>query len=228
MKLDLLATSWCTYTSGGCAAPVELLDYGFIKETYRYRNFAYPMAQGQIRGFTLEEWYVYVSSLRISPGKVRLPFVDSFDEALRSLFMTYLFGEFSKLAEMKALATLEGSLKDAYSHQMCQEKKNKKTGVSWHDCASLSKCLQWAIEHDGLPEGLLDDSVGSRRTNALNVIRDNQMHGKLIIETMPWGGIFEAIKGVIEHAFRNHDAYDVHDLLMLARIASVHPITPQG
>ena len=215
-----LATTWCTYYAGFAEQPPdELLDIGFLNEKYRSRPFYYPMAKGNIREFpTVEQWYNYVQSLRIPPHQIPLPYLDAFDEALRALFMTYLLPEFCKMAEMKALSTLETALKDAYHHQMCKQTARKtkpKAGESStgsvHRCAALADCLEWAEQHDGLEPNLFDKSIGQRRPEALNVIRDKQMHGKLE-EMFPWGGLFEVIKSTVGYAFRNWTIYDIHQL----------------
>ncbi|MHB8181435.1 MAG: hypothetical protein ACYDC7_02420 [Acidithiobacillus ferrivorans] len=226
-----LATTWCTYYAGFVEQPPdELLDIGFLNEEYRSRPFYYPMAKGNIRGFpTVEQWYDYVQSLRIRPHQVPLPYLDAFDEALRALFMTYLLPEFCKMAEMKALSTLEGALKEAYHHQMCKQtagKTKSKAGESStgsvHRCAALADCLEWAEQHDGLEPNLFDKSIGQRRPEALNVIRDKQMHGKLE-EMFPWGGLFEVSKSTLEYAFRNWSTYDIHQLRAVNMATSTGP-----
>lgn len=201
--------TWCTYYSGAVDVwPEELLDINIISGEYRRRPFfAYPMPNGHFRQFAdIQEWYQYVKSFRLVPGKIVLPYLDAFDEALRALFMTYLFGEFCKMGEMKAFATLEGALLTAYAHKMCKEAKNGR-----HRCAGLGETLKWAEENDGLRPGLFDVSKLQRSPSALNVIRDRQMHGYLFEETLPWGGLFELIKETIEYAYRNHPPYDIHN-----------------
>lgn len=221
--MEPLSTTWCTYCFGIAEqAPEELLDTGFIRAEYRAGVFMYPMEKGYIRKFNdIDEWYAYVKSLRIRPYKVALPYIDSFDEALHALFMTYLLPGFCKMAEMKALSTLEGALKEAYRHKMCKVKQPKKSKAesgetfteSVHRCAGLADCLEWAEKNDGLEPNLFDKSIGSRKPQALNVIRDKQMHGKLE-EMFPWGGLFDVIKSTIEYAFRNGDPYDITQMRM--------------
>jgi hypothetical protein len=215
-----LATTWCTYYAGFAEQPPdELLDIGFLNQEYRSHPFAYPMDNGQIKQFaSVKQWYDYVQSLRIPPHQVTLLYVDAFDEALRALFMTFLLPEFSKMAETRAFTTLEGALKEAYQHKMCKQQVKKPQAESGetftetvHRCAALADCLEWAEQHDGLEPNLFDKTIGRRRPNALNVIRDKQMHGNLE-EVSPWGGLFEVVKETIEHAFRNWSIYDVHQL----------------
>ena len=111
--------TWCMYYRGMTPPPEPLLDINIVSDEYKERPyFAYPMPKGALRQFgTIYEWYDYVKSLRIQPGRVLLAYVDAFDEALRALFMTYVLPEFCKLGEMKALTTLEGALLAAYEHK---------------------------------------------------------------------------------------------------------------
>ncbi len=201
--------TWCTYYAGFAQNPPrELLDLGWFTPESLCRGFGYIEEMGQFRHFSdMRAWYDYVQSLRIQPGKVVLPYLDAFDEALRALVMTYFSPGFCKLAESKALSTLEDALKMAYNHRMC--KFGTKNPKEHKKCAGLGETLEWVEHKDMLYKGLADNSKGSRRPNALNVIRDRLMHGNQQ-EMMPWGGLFKVVKEVIEHAFRNHEPYDIH------------------
>ena len=217
--MNALSTTWLSYTAGLSEVPAdELLDRSFLNPEYADGEFRYPMANGQLKIFaSAKEWYEYVRGLRIYPTQVTLPYVDAFDEALRALFMAYLFPEFTKMAEMKALATLEGALKEAYRHKMCERVRKPKVPGSppvvehQQRCAELAVCLEWAVNNDGLEARLVDRTIGWRRPEALNVIRDKQMHGRFE-EMLPWGGLFEVIKETIEYAFRYWSTYDIHEL----------------
>lgn len=202
-----MPTTWCMYYRGITPAPEELLDINIIADKYKRRPyFAYPMPGGQLRRFAgIREWYGYVTSLRIQPERVFLAYVDAFDEALRALFMTYALPEFSKFGEMKALATLEGALLAVYEHKMCRETKTGK-----HRCAGLGDILGWAKKHKGLPSEFFECDPARSSRSDLNVIRIKQMHGYLLEETLPWGGLFESVRRVIEFAYRECAPYDVH------------------
>ena len=214
-----LSATWLLYVTGGAdEPPEELLDTGFICPEYRSHPFVYPMDYGELRQFiSIKEWYAYIRTLRIQPKQVAIPYIDAFDEALRALFLSYLFPEFSKLGEMKALAVLEGALKEAYRHKMCERTvKPKAPGTNptvehRPRCASLDECLEWAVKYDSLEPKLVDSTIGRRRAEALNVIRNKQMHGTFE-EMLPWGGLFEVIKETIEYAFRGWNTYDIHQL----------------
>lgn len=203
-----LSGTWCTYYAGFAQnPPSDLLDLGWFTPESLSRDFNYPEEMAQLRHFSdMRAWYDYVQSLRIPPGNVVLLYLDAFDEALRALAMTYFSPGFCKLAESKALSTLEDALKMAYNHRMCISKQNPQEHKK---CAGLGETLKWVEHNDVLFEGLADNSKGSRRPNALNVIRDRLMHGNQQ-EMFPWGGLFKIVKEVIEHAFRNHEPYDIH------------------
>lgn len=200
--------TWCTYYAGFAQNPPrDLLNLGWFTPESLSRGFNYPDEVAQFRHFPdMRAWCDFLQSLRILPGKVVPPYLDSFDEALRALAMTYFLPEFCKLAESKALSTLEDALKMAYNHRMCTFKQNSQEHKK---CAGLGETLKWLEHNDVLIEGLADNSKGSRRPNALNVIRDRLMHGSQQ-EMFPWGGLFKIVKEVIEHAFRNHEPYDIH------------------
>jgi hypothetical protein len=165
------------------------------------------MASGLIRRFgSIHEWYDYVKSLRLQPKQVSLPYVDAFDESLRALFMAYALPEFCKMGEMKALATLEGALLAAYEHKMCTAKAGD------HRCATLAPILEWANKNDGLPAEWFKRDPPNKSRSDLSVIRNKQMHGEMLQETLPWAGLFEVVKETIEYAYRNHLPYDIHEL----------------
>ena len=133
-----------------------------------------------------------------------LAYVDAFDEALRALFMTYVLPEFCKLGEMKALTVLEGALLAAYEHKMCATKDGE------HRCAMLWKILDWAAKEKGLPVEWFKQNSSRKSRSDLNVIRNKQMHGYLLEETLPWGGLFESVKRTIEFAYKDCAPYDIH------------------
>lgn len=203
--------TWCTYYAGFANSPPQnLLDLDWFCAESICREFSFPVENGQIRVFSnLQDWCDYVQSLRIQPGKVDLPYLDAFDEALRALVMTYFSPGFCKLAESKALSTLEDALKRAYKHQMC--KFSKQNPQEHQKCVGLGQILDWVEQYDPHYRNLADNTIGLRRPDALNVIRDKLMHGRQE-ETLPWGGLFQVIKEMIEHAFRNHARYDIHQL----------------
>ena len=202
--------AWCMYVSGDSTPPEQLLDIKMISDEYQRRPyFGYPTLPAGLRQFgDITSWYVYVSSLRILPGQVPLLYIDAFDEALRALFMTYVLPEFSKFGEMKALATLEGALVARSEHKMC--KTAKKTGE--HRCAGLKDILSWANKHKILPSEFFESGSGRSPCDELIGIRNRQMHGYMLEETLPWGGLFETVKAAIEFAYKDSPPYDVHNL----------------
>jgi hypothetical protein len=197
------------YVAGSSPPPDALLDLNMVSTEYQRRPyFAYPTSPEGLRQFRdMPSWYGYVTSLRIQPGHVLLPYIDAFDEALRALCMTYLLPEFSKFGEMKALATLEGALLCRGDHAMCKRTKSGK-----HRCAGLKDILSWMNEHDVLPPEFFESRSGRAISDALTDIRNRQMHGYLLEETLPWAGLFESVKVAIEFAYKDSSPYDVHQL----------------
>ncbi len=198
---------------GKTPAPEQLFDIDIINDKYRKCAYLHQMPDSTLRQFdTIDKWYDYVKTLRIQPGQVLLPYVDAFDIALRALVMAYVLPEFCKLGEMKALATLEQALLGAYKHQMCQTKKDK------HCCAKLFEILGWATKNHGLPvewyryvELPESRSKSPRRScpSDLTAIRNRQMHGQHYQETLPWAGLFEFVKKIIEFAYKDSPPYDL-------------------
>ena len=200
--------TWCAFAFCGSTPPEKLLDINVISPEYQRRPyFAYPTSAGLRQFEDLASWYVYVTSLRIQPGHVLLPYIDAFDEALRALFMTYLLPEFSKFGEMKALATLEVALLTRSEHKICTETKAGK-----HRCAGLRELFSWSKEHKILPSEFFESGSGRACCDELTDIRNRQMHGYLLEETLPWGGLFESVKAAIEFAYKDSPPYDVHEL----------------
>ncbi len=115
--------------------------------------------------------------------------------------MTYFASGFSKMAEHKALSTLEEALKVAY------EKK-----IRFRRNAGLGAILKTLAEQDPFYAGLADNTKETdqqkRRANAVNVIRDKLSHGESE-EVMHWANLFESVKAIMEHAFAHHPQYVV-------------------
>ncbi len=215
-------STWCRYYAGVCENPPDdLLDLGWFTDAIRYRVFSYPDRQGQPRMFpVMKSWYDYVQSLSLVPGKIPLPQIDAFDDALRALFMAYFTSGFCKLAETKALTALEDALKVAYRHDVCYRDP---TTNEHKKCAGLGTILEKLEKKDPFYAGMADNTKGDRRFNAINVIRDKQTHGRQG-EVMPWGGLFERVKETIEHAFESWGQYDVHQMRWMLLISRWSPI----
>lgn len=205
--LDNWDNTWCRYYGGFTQSPPDrLIELDWFRPEVVGMIFCYPDTKGQLKQFSgLEDWHNYVLTLRLKPSKIPLPHIDSFDDALRALVMSYFFSGLSKVAESKALSALEDALKVAYQHKMCTT--DKQTGE--HKChLGLGGILNWLAQQDEFYKDMADTEKGHRRQNALNVIRDKQMHGNQS-EVMPWGGLFEKVKQTIEHAFHNWAIYDL-------------------
>lgn len=112
--------------------PEELLNVSVIDKSYHERGFSYPTPAGPFRHFlNIHEWYDYVKSLRLAPGRIPPAYLAAFDVALRALFMAYMYADFCKLGEMKALAVLEDAVKNAYV-QANEKRSTQLRGVRHH------------------------------------------------------------------------------------------------
>lgn len=70
--------------------------------------------------------------------------------------------------------------------------------------------MEWANKEDGMPAEWYRQTLERKSRSDLRVIRNKQMHGAMLEETVPWGGLFETIKKILEYAYRNNLPYDVH------------------
>jgi hypothetical protein len=173
----------------------SFLDISVINPELHRRYFQYPSSTGQILEFNdIAEWRNYLESCRIRSHRVPAVSADQFHVALRIMLFAWADGSVIKAAEMTALASLENSLKAVY-HQKFHSAEPKKR-------QSFADYLNYMVKHDDLPATYHSDK-NKESGNALNLIRNSIAHGNLFNE-LPWGGLMEAIRDIIEHAFRNY------------------------
>lgn len=186
------------------------LDIGLVNPSLHERLFTYPGDYGPDRPnaplmqfHRIGEWRDYLLTLQLRGKKVPWVFVDSYNAALRTLLLAWVEPAVIKPAELQALRSLEAGLRDVYSQLVFEQKRAKKRNVNLEKFKpGLGTYLDYMAKHDELsPEA---HSPSKREAgNALDVIRNALSHGKLLIG-LPWGGLFESVREVMEHAFRNH------------------------
>lgn len=185
------------------------LDINIINPSLHEKYFGYPGDFGPgrlnvtIKTFGhIAEWRDYLLSLQIQSTKIPLVHVDAFHAALRVMLLAWVEPTVIKLAELQALRSLEPALTGAYFDAAFARAKEKNQNIKREDFKpGLGSLLAHAAEHDHL-DPTLHNSDKKISGNALNVIRNALAHGDLF-NMLPWGGLFESVRAVMEHAYRN-------------------------
>ncbi len=147
----------------------------------------------------LASWRDHVLGLRLRGGAPTI-FQQKHDRVLQLLFLAWMEPSIIKLAELGALATLEATIKARYPE----------AGKSW----SFSKLLDHLVKQGNLVDSdlpvsresgcavvsnlLSDSKIGGGP--GLNQIRNRLAHGDPF-ETMPWAGLFEVVRDVIDFMY---------------------------
>jgi hypothetical protein len=145
----------------------------------------------------IEQWRGFVLGLQLqgSPPDI---VQHNYERMLRVLYLAWFDASIVKLAELAALANLEAAIKNRYS------KKFK----------GLEASLRHLIEKGGVTDGALRSVhisggaiVGNllRKSkdgngSSLSEIRNRLAHGDPF-ETMPWGGLFEVVRDLIDFMY---------------------------
>ena len=183
------------------------LDIGLVNPSLHERLFTYPGDYGPDRPNVplmqfrrIGEWRDSLLTLQLRGKKVPLVFVDSYNAALRMLLLAWVEPAVIKPAELQALRSLEAGLRDVYFQLVFEQKRAKKRDFNREKFKpGLGTYLDYMAKHDELsPEA---HSPSKREGgNALDLIRNALAHGN-IFDGFPWGGLFESIRDVMEHAF---------------------------
>ncbi|HEX5412669.1 MAG TPA: hypothetical protein VFZ27_12540 [Terriglobia bacterium] len=165
-----------------------------------------PGNPAAIRQFTnLADWRSYVLGLQLR-GSTPKVFRRKHNHVLRTLFLAWLDANVIKLAELGGLAMLEGAIRARYP----EIKINKKQ-------PGLECALTHLVEHGGLNDDALRETgarvshnilpardKGGRRLNeggsSLSNVRNRLAHGDPF-EVMPWGGLFEVIRDLVDFMY---------------------------
>ena len=161
-----------------------------------------PGNPAAIREFTnLADWRSYVLGLQLR-GSVPKAFRRYHNQTLRALFLAWLDGGVIQLAELWALATLEGAIKTRYPRI---NERAKEEGIK---VPGLEYALRYLVNQGGLTDEALRES-GARvlqnvlkggNGSSLSEIRNGLAHGNAL-GGMPWGGLFEVIRDLIDFMY---------------------------
>lgn len=187
-----------------------LLDVDLMNPSRRVGPLDYPGDFGSgrpdmsIMSFgSIDAWRDYLLTLQIESTRVPTVFCAAYHDALRLMLLGWVEPVAFKAAELQALRSLEAALRDVYFEVLFERARKAKPSRSrdkFHP--GLGQYLDHMATHDALPAAL-HNVQQARRTSSLDSIRNRLAHGSLF-ETMPWGGLFESVREVMEHAFRNH------------------------
>ena len=146
----------------------------------------------------MEQWRLHVHGLQLrgdAPKIIR----SKHEHMLRVLFLAWMDAAVIKLAELAALAALEGAIKARYPKQRFK---------------GLEAALKHLVEHGGVTDDALpvfQQSGGvmvqnllytpkDRSGSGLSEIRNRLAHGDPF-EVMPWAGLFEVVRDLIDFMY---------------------------
>lgn len=172
------------------------------------------------------EWQTFLDTLRLHPAIPKI--VDSkFRRAQNLYLLAWIDFGLVKAGELVALTALELALKDRYGAFFIQQ--NVRTlGKQEHGerTPSLAQLLEYMVEKDGLTDEslaftklyggsvipMLYETKASRsaakkngrlKTITLAGIRNSLAHGDPF-DALPWSGLLELIRDLIEYAYRSY------------------------
>jgi hypothetical protein len=210
------------------------LDVSLINKDQWAKEFSYPGDFGQgtqnkaILPFAnVCEWRDYLLTLQIRSNGIPSIYVDKFNIALRILFLAWVDANIIKAAELQALLSMECALHGAYFRVLFNDEQEKRTALrgkctkNREFCTFNNYCkpindtsfypglcryLDYMVAHDDLPR-IYHSKEKKNDCSALYIIRNYLGHGATQ-SNLPWGGLVDVIREVIEHAYRNHPEHD--------------------
>jgi hypothetical protein len=206
-----------------------ILDASVISSDLHRRYFNYPGIKGEILQFyTISDWIDYLYTLCIKSNRVPIIHADQYHVALRIMMLAWADPGVSKAAELQALRSLEGALAQVYFNAILdrdqikrereREKYKRDETKRCQDCPSsqpidpmkyrpgLCRYLDHMASHDALPSRYHNEGK-KKDQSALHNIRNALAHGEPF-NNLPWGGLMESVRDVIEHAYRNYPEPD--------------------
>ena len=145
----------------------------------------------------IADWRKYVLDLRLS-GSVPEISRRKYDQVLRLLFMAWLDDSIIKLAELGALAALEGAIKARYPDKFNGLEAALKYLVK---SGGVTDEALRVFRETGMPvmQNILRTSKNGSGSS-LSEIRNRLAHGDPF-EIMPWAGLFEVVRDLIDFMY---------------------------
>ncbi|CDW96321.1 MULTISPECIES: hypothetical protein [unclassified Thiomonas] len=202
------------------------LDINLVNPNLHEKDFIYPRDFGAGRPNKaifkfrhIAEWREYLLTLQIRSDRVPTIHAVAYHAALHMLLLSWVDGSVTKPAEMQALRSLEAALIGVYFQPLCkrEEERRERWLKRCRGCAAcvecrkfdrekfrpgLNKLLDYMVAHDELNPALHSEAK-KRDRSAINIIRNGIAHGDLF-NALPWGGLFDVVREIIEHAYRNY------------------------
>jgi hypothetical protein len=185
--------------------------------------------QGNPSGFMsfqcYEEWQSFILNLNLRPGLPDIV-VHKFERAIKLHLIAWADMDLLKAGELVAMTALELVVKDRYLHKAVvprreaviqrankEGKEPSKKDFERADQIPLFDLLKFMVEHDGLTDDKLPivqrtggGSVIAGLTGdvkpGLARIRNRMAHGHPF-DTLPWAGLLEVVRDLIEYAYRD-------------------------
>ena len=203
-----------------------VLDINLVNPAFHKKAFTYTGDFGPGRPNTpvlefhhISEWRDYLLTLQIRSAKVPGIHADAYHVALHMLLLAWADASLIKPAELQGLRSLEAALTGVYFQPIFEREKGRREKAR-KTCGGCKKCLlcskldretfrpgldnllDYMVAHDCLDRTLHNENKKASG-NALSVIRNVLAHGDISSSGLPWGGLFEAIREVMEHACRS-------------------------
>ena len=195
-----------------------VLDINLVNPALHDQYFNYPSGFGLLEFHHITDWRNYLLGLQIRSAKVPTIHSEAYHAALRMLLLAWVEPTVIKPAELQALQSLEGALIGMYFQPVFEREqvKHEKTREKCGGCKKcllcatlvrdkfrpgLDKLLNYMVAHDGL-DPVLHSASKNADGGVLSIIRNALAHGD-IFNGLPWGGLFEAVREVMEHAYMN-------------------------
>jgi hypothetical protein len=185
--------------------------------------------QGNPGGFmsfqNYNEWQSFILNLNLRSGLPDIV-VHKFERAIKLHLLAWADMDLLKAGELVAMTTLELVVKDRYfqkaivpRREAANQKANNKGRVPYKyemeraEQPSFSDLLKFMVTHDDLTDDKLPiyhragaGSVIAGLTGdvkpGLSGIRNRMAHGHPF-DTMPWAGLLEVVRDLIEYAYRD-------------------------
>jgi len=155
-----------------------------------------PVAMRQFT--TIAQWDAYLKTLRLSgtpPGLLQR----DYEHMLRVLALAWWEAPVIKLAELAALARLETAITLRYPGKKFRGLESAMQHLIQSNNVSNSDLRTYRESGGAIVENLLLDRKSPRGTS-LSEIRNRLAHGDPF-ETMPWAGLFEVVRDLIDFMY---------------------------
>lgn len=185
--------------------------------------------QGNPSGFmsfkSYDEWQVFILNLNLRPGLPDIV-VRKFERAVKLHLLAWTDIDLIKAGELVAMTALELVVKDRYLHKAVvprreaairKAKKEAREPYKYEmeraDQVPFFDLLKFMVDHDDLTDdklaiyhraggGSVIAGLNGDVKPGLSGIRNRLAHGHPF-ETLPWAGLLEVVRDLIEYAYRD-------------------------